>query len=363
MDKKIIEIELMKMVKDYVIPEYFDVEILINLLKNVYFDSLVKRDIFSRCDKSTYFARMNKNKKTFPDILYDENAYQPIPVEKFIRRIPFYFYLDRRNVFDSNKMGTLGEVLTQTLYGTKENVSSEYIYEELEFMFYELQLPLEDIFSYWCEQTGKFDGDFFLKWCNYLRLCKRNGVTDYFPENFLYSYNVILEKNNLSPIIYEIDKRVSKQGYLREKNKIQFIGRFPCGKDGKPVMKWINLKIHKESEIYCEMEKSKEGMLTVIINPETSIDLIDCSDNNSRTFINVYRGPKNLAMDGNKLRMRRKSLKYTQSDVANAIGVSTKTIQNWESGILIPDGLNLIKLMNWLDINDISEITKSSLDN
>ena len=49
---------------------------------------------------------------------------------------------------------------------------------------------------------------------------------------------------------------------------------------------------------------------------------------------------------------------FTQEEVAKAIGVQVRTYQKWESGETIPDGFNLIRIMNYLDIKSVQEFVK-----
>ena len=46
----------------------------------------------------------------------------------------------------------------------------------------------------------------------------------------------------------------------------------------------------------------------------------------------------------------------TQNDVAEAIGTSVRTYQKWEGGDTTPDGHNLLRLMNWLEITDVQSL-------
>ena len=44
--------------------------------------------------------------------------------------------------------------------------------------------------------------------------------------------------------------------------------------------------------------------------------------------------------------------------VDDAIGANVRTYQKWESGETTPDGTNLLRLMNWLNIPNVHEVTK-----
>jgi len=55
------------------------------------------------------------------------------------------------------------------------------------------------------------------------------------------------------------------------------------------------------------------------------------------------------------LKTKRKELKITQQEVADAIDVQLRTYQKWEKGDTIPDGYNMIRLMNYLNIESVQE--------
>ncbi len=67
----------------------------------------------------------------------------------------------------------------------------------------------------------------------------------------------------------------------------------------------------------------------------------------------VYAGPRTMEFDYTFLKAKRKQLKMTQLEVAEAVGANVRTYQKWENGETIPDGHYLIRLLNWLDIPDI----------
>ena len=49
----------------------------------------------------------------------------------------------------------------------------------------------------------------------------------------------------------------------------------------------------------------------------------------------------------------RNEIGLTQQTLADAVGVQLRTYQKWEKGETIPDGYNLIKLMNYLNIESV----------
>lgn len=62
-----------------------------------------------------------------------------------------------------------------------------------------------------------------------------------------------------------------------------------------------------------------------------------------------------MEFDYEVLKHNRIRLKYTQQEVADAVGASVRTYQKWESGDTTPDGHYLLRLLNWLDIRDIQD--------
>ena len=50
----------------------------------------------------------------------------------------------------------------------------------------------------------------------------------------------------------------------------------------------------------------------------------------------------------------------TQQEVADAIGASVRTYQKWEKGETVPDGHNLLRLLNWLQIESVQQLIKYS---
>ena len=77
--------------------KYFDKE---KLIKYLNMHSIVGNEIFSYCDK-----KVGRNGSiSYSSWLDDKYGYKPLPVAKFIRRIPFYFYV---NDYSNNRVGNL----------------------------------------------------------------------------------------------------------------------------------------------------------------------------------------------------------------------------------------------------------------
>ena len=338
-------------IKKYVDNRFYDQE---KLIKYLGMHDVVGAEIFSYCD------RMIDGEKTFSRWLEDDDVYAPLSVSEFIKRVPFYFYTRDKDA-SLKEYGDL-ESLHSCYAQTQGNVIIfEPLYEALDFMFYELHLPLNKIFSYWIDQTHQVSGDLFLKWAHYLHLCVDLGSIDYFPDRFITAYNYALEASGLPVIIYEIHDTGLCEPFVRNGNILKFEGQFPCDEKGNPIMRWIGLKIKNAKSISCHAKKSMSGHLTVVINPDTVISALNYY--NSKNEIDdywypMYAGPLTMQFDHTALRYWRNQLGYTQKEVANAVGTSIRTYQKWESGKTTPDGYFLIRLLNWLDISNLQDIVK-----
>ena len=81
--------EQRKVINQYVNPECYDVDKLIRYLE---MHDTVGNEVFQYCDK----RRIKKDKPTYTNWLDEEDGYQPLPVDQFVRGVPFYFYV--RNI-------------------------------------------------------------------------------------------------------------------------------------------------------------------------------------------------------------------------------------------------------------------------
>ena len=329
----------------YVDATHYDQE---KLIKYLNMHDIVGNEIFSYCDKRAY----RKDQPTYSTWLDDEDGYVPLSVSDFIRRIPFYFYTKDVESMDLENMGTLHYIFS----ASSEKRDIEDIYCNLEYAFYHMDLPLNRIFSYWINQFGVISGDSFFQWCHYLHLCEEYSHSDYFPERFITSYNEMLEKAGLDPIIYEINMTGLYEPFMREGRCIKFEGIFPCDENGNPIMKWIGIKATNIEKLSCSCEKSKRGYLSLEITPKTVIHALNyynSDEDDEDVWYQIYAGPMTMRFDHTILRERRKKLGFSQEDVALAIDTTVRTYQKWESGETTPNGHYLIRLINWLDIIDV----------
>lgn len=342
-----------KVIDQYVDETFYDSE---KLIKYLNMHDIVGNEVFSYCDK----RKNGGDRSTYSVWLDDEEGYQPLPVSAFVKRVPFYFYTrDVENTALVDR-GTLHYLYSSSVQDCQNDIRDiESIYLALEYMFYSLKLPLSRIFSYWINQTGQVSGDGFFQWNHYLHLCEGLGITDHFPEHFITAYNEVLEASDMPAIIYEISECGLGEAFFRNGTKIEFEGRFPCDKNGKPLLKWIGIKATNVINISCSVEKSKCGRLWIGITPSTVIHVLnfynDTNDDGDYWY-QVYAGPKTMQFDYSVLKERRKKLGFTQQQVADAVETTVRTYQKWESGETTPDGHFLIRLLNWLDIPDIQNV-------
>ena len=121
-------------------------------------------------------------------------------------------------------------------------------------------------------------------------------------------------------------------------------------------MKWIEVQAPGAKKISCDCKKSRMGNLWIDITPKTVVHLLNVynsKDDRDDYWYQVYTGPLTMEFDYTILKDKRKQLKMTQQEVAEAVGANVRTYQKWEDGETTPDGHYLIRLLNWLDISDI----------
>lgn len=339
-----------KFIRSAVNPKYYDVG---KLIKYLSMHDVVGNEIFQYCDKRVD----DRENNTYSQYLDDEEGYMPLSVSRFVLRAPFYFYTDHLDARTVARMGSLGYVLAACSEDIADGrISLETVYGALEFMYYELKLPLVEIFSYWIDQGNTVSSKYFLRWNHYLHLCVNLGITDYYPERLITAYNELLEASGLQPIIYEVSEYFAGEYYQRDGKRLCLEGYFPCDEDGKPIMKWIGVQAPGAKKISCDCKKSRMGNLWIDITPKTVVHLLNVynsKDDRDDYWYQVYTGPLTMEFDYTILKDKRKQLKMTQQEVAEAVGANVRTYQKWENGETTPDGHYLIRLLNWLDISDI----------
>ena len=340
--------EQIRFVKKYVNPEFFDVEKIIGYLC---LHDMVGDEIFALAKKET---------KQRIRLVDERFGFTAIETERFIRRVPFYFYVadhfkDEHGGMD-DFIGGLDD------YSNKDEW--ERIYIILEDMFYNYRIPLTEIMGYIIKQTGVVNRtDLFFVWYEYLKLASQLGITEKCPHSIIYAYNEVLEKTGQDPIIYGPGLVGFNENFIRTYSDIIIGGEFPCDEQGNPIMRWIGLWIEDAASIRATPVKSVsnsktlEVELEIGLSPTTKIYMPNIYNvkEDPDTWYPIYFGPAVMEFDHDVIKMRRKGLRYTQEAVAKAIGVQIRTYQKWERGETTPDGYNLIRIMNYLDIESVQE--------
>jgi len=352
----------------------------------------IKAEVFSYCSKVSKRSFGSRGYCTYLD---DEPMYTAVDRDTFIRRIPFYFY---QMPMGGEKRTGLSKVIPVCKPGIIPDDEFNLFYHDLEWMFYDLQIPLDDIFNYIPDQliapvvnSSDKKGFFslssssmfedkglsvrtcFRRWQHYLHLCQKLGWNEYFPERFISRYNYALEESTLDPIIYEPLERYNSY-FSRDGQSYVCKGNFPCDKNGIPVMRWTSIRAENPAALEFSGEKSRCGELKILLSPSTIIHAWVSGDEheesqesseNETVWYQIYAGPQTMRFNHEALKEYRIDRKMTQQEVADAVDTSVRTYQKWESGATTPDCQNLLRLMNWLNIEDVQSliIYKNYTDN
>lgn len=270
---------------------------------------------------------------------------EEIDIDTFIRRVPFYFYIY------CNKEKELSSNFHTLLFSFLEySHDKDKFYSILEKLYYTYHLSLETIFGYVLNQFGSLD-DFnnYIKWYDYASLIHDKGEADYEPKNLLWSYNRLLLELKQEPFRYTINS------WKRTDREIVVAGNLPFNPDNLELeMSWILLWVNNAKAIYTRKDNSSDLRLEIhiIIQPNTYIyQYIDGAWNQ------LYVGPTEMYFNLDAIKQRRKELGYNQEEVANIIGVSLRSYKYFEQGRYDPNGLQLVRLMNLLNFNDIDALT------
>ncbi len=339
-----------QIIDNYVPAGLFDVK---KLKKYLNTHETVGNEVFAYCDRGKG-SRSDRGNHSYSHWLDDEYGFNPVPAITFIRRIPFYFYVP--DYEKTHHYGSIEDPIYSIYSGDGESSPEtlEKLYEELEYLFYKKRFSLDQIFTYLIDQYGVVNAP-FLSWAEYIHICDDLGWNDYFPTSFISKYNMALEALGREPIIYEVEEQpYATEMFYRNGINIEFTGRFPTDEEGNPVLRWTNVKVKNAVKISCNQVKSRSNAtLRILLSPETVIYGMNFFNSWTKDeWYQVYAGPQLMEFDYTTIKERRKSLGFTQKEVADAIGTTVRTYQKWESGETTPDGHYLLRLMNWLDMPD-----------
>lgn len=341
-------------VKNHINPEYFDPTKVVNYL-NIH--DLVGAEIFDLAIKS-------QNKRNIRTIGEGVGFYIQ-DVDTFVRRVPFYFYIPN---FDMDQHGDLCSLICGVLRDDRK-LDFERVYTALEKLFYQYQMEVPEIMGYPISLTSTYGrADVFFKWVHYLDLCYELNIDNKYPPNFLYEYNRVLVLANENPIIYMPGLVGFNEDFLRQDREIIIGGEFPCDNDNNPILEWTGIWIENAAYIRAHNCYSISNSVTlekelhIGITPITKIYMpnIYNNDNSGDTWYPIYFGPLAMEFDKDALKYYRNQKGITQQTLADAVGVRLRTYQKWEKGDTIPDGYNLIKLMNYLNIESVQQFIKNN---
>ncbi|WP_366348336.1 helix-turn-helix transcriptional regulator [Paenibacillus amylolyticus] len=291
----------------------------------------------------------------------DKLMFQPVSRDTFIRRAPFYFHKPSR------ELGDIAE-LSQYIYYSLEfnkpdyNNQLEDFYCVLERLYYDFGIDIVTILNYTVKQRGRV-GEIqpIYNWLHYLELAKKLGIEEKTPTRFIVEYNIVREMVGLEPIIYEIQEMYVGDFIERYGNRLRMDGIFPCDHNNQPILKWIGVRIKNAKRIWVDVNDKLKGSLYVEITPRTKVwglNVYGANEDGSDIWYDLYTGPLLMEFDYTVIKDRRVAIGMTQKRLAEAVGASDRTLQKWERGETTPDGHFLLRLMNVLDIKELSEITK-----
>lgn len=384
-------------VRKFINPQFFDVEAIINYLNN---NSSIKKEIFLG------FLTPSSKGRFYLSYL---SAYQETRRDIFIKRIPIYFYdINLKNelmptmtdFFDGYARYVTHETTFESFEGNENEYPPGFTFEPLYKIIDELSdeysIQIEQVLNYIQQQRGSVGHyEIFRYWYHYFKLIKHNPTEEdvIFPRNILYSYNVELEKNGLKPIIHFPatweDENEGVYVTYREDNELKIGGFFPIDDNGEPVLKWIGIWTENVKSLQYAVAKKNEFdnqipiQLEYKMRPALKVSLKFELDSKTRIFLGYrrvigyddflgedkvreywaleYCGPALMKLDCSKIVEKREELGYSIKQVAEATDINLRTYQRIENGEGSPDGLNLIKIMNYLDIDSYEDLIKKDI--
>ncbi len=343
-------------IRKFIKKETFEIEKIISYLQ---LHDIVGEEIFEIAQKEdNYYSRL----------VTRGYGYYPIKTEIFVLRVPFYFYTPN---YDKDEYGDLSDIIS-SIYGNhtckiKDKKVLDELYEALEKMFYIRGMSISDIMSY-AHKIGQtdYENGFFFRWTHYLDLCDKLHIDNKYPINFLFETNKLLELAGENADIFEHGLVGFNEPYIRNGNEITVGGEFPYDENNQAALQWIgvwieNAKYIKLENAYGMTSDSKflEKELHIGLTPTTKIYLPYTTEDKV-IWEPIYFGPLVMDFDNSTLKKFRERAGLTQQVVADSIGIQVRTYQKWEKGEAKPDGYNLIRLMNFLDIDSVQDFLKNT---
>jgi len=328
--------------------EYYDVDKLIGFLDH---HEVIPNSVFASCDRQFRGVDYHSH------LLDTKKGYEPVDRSHFLARIPFYFYIDENPknncVKEPLELGTLISACIA------EGYTITRMYFVLDRMF-ELGIKVRHIFSYYVMQAGEVSAKMFFMWYSYIEKAQNFGIEELMPERLITAYNEELEKMGEEPILYEVDGDFNDSAEHRENGYFVFEGRIPCDEQGKPIMRWLNIRVNKGMIVSCTCKHSEEGKLIIKDSPKLLILKKYMAKKDKYIWIQYHVGAFYASFDNEVLRDRRLALGFTQKQVAEAVGTSERTYQRWETSEnpAEPGAHYLIRLLVVLGIDDIQSLIK-----
>jgi DNA-binding XRE family transcriptional regulator len=329
------------------------------LTKEKLYDYLERHEIVGN-EIFPYLDEKLSNKTSF--------VFYPVPRECFLHRIPFYFYKPSNGTYTFADswfyfQNYLGDNFNDS--DIKENL--EKIWCCFENIYYKHGISLDVMLEYPINfhHHNLSYTTILIRWSHYLDLAKQFGLKNKLPQNFIVAYNDLLEQAGLSPIVFELREQYIGEYAYRLGNVLRLEGLIPCDTAGQPILRWIGVDIRNAKRIWAEVDKKYKGYLYIEINPDTAVFGLNCwgvNDDGSNAWYNLFIGPQLLEFDFTRLKEYRTKLKLTQQEVAYAIDAALRTYQKWENGNTKPDCLYLLRLMKVLDIRDVDELSKFTVE-
>lgn len=112
-----------------------------------------------------------------------------------------------------------------TLYAHRQTVLTlEDAYSKLEYLFYEKDYTIEEIFNYPKSITWTESHDMYGDWFDYIDMCLQLGWDDVMPSHFYFKYNLAREALGIEPIIFPI-MEYDCEAWARDRNQVEFFKR------------------------------------------------------------------------------------------------------------------------------------------
>jgi len=301
-----------------------------------------------------------------PDVF--EYCYTPVHRDTFIRRLPIYLFgLEKDEHGKLKHYDSIYEYAGRTRLDDRDDYAKdlEALYSSVEKMYYHHKISLDVLFRYPTDQVGLIGQlNVLMQWSDYLDLSEKYSIQDKTPKHLIVSYNYLLEQEGRTPLMYYLEELNNYEYIWRTQDIIEVRGIFPCDTAGRPIWRWIGLRIKDATVLEVDVNKRLKGSIKIKINPYSAIWGLNCynaKEDQGDYWYLLYAGPMLMTFDYKALKIERERVKMTQKEVAESIGAVVRTYQKWECGDTTPDCLYLLRLLNLFDIRDISELTRVDL--